>query len=84
MNELNQTDLDRILQVIDEIMEKSIDDDYIYRGEARQYCKARSGLYRVYLERKIGNPDIIGSQESILDKIEKYLPEMKKNHRLKS
>ena len=82
MNEQNQielnTELDRILKIIREIAEKSADNDYIYRGEAKQYAEARSGLYRAYVKGKVGNPDVMGSQRSILDKIEEYLPEMKK------
>ncbi len=79
MNELNQTELDRILKIISEITEKSANDDYIYRGEAREYNMACSGLYRAYVEGEVGNPDVVGSQESILDKIEEYLPEVKKS-----
>ena len=83
MNELNQielnTELGRILEIIHEIADKSADNDYIYRGEAKHYTEARSGLYRAYVEGKVGNPDVMGSQRSILDKIEEYLPEVKKN-----
>ena len=41
-----QTELNRILEIIHDIKEKSLDGDYIYRGEAEDYKKVSSTLYR--------------------------------------
>ena len=41
-----QTELNRILEIIQAIKEKSLDGDYIYRGESQCYEKVSSTLYR--------------------------------------
>ena len=41
-----QTELNRILEIIQAIKEKSLDGDYIYRGESQCYEKVTSTLYR--------------------------------------
>ena len=41
-----QTDLDKVLEKINEIAKKSADGDYIYRGEQECYDKVSSGLFR--------------------------------------
>ncbi len=41
-----RTELNRILEIIQEIKEKSLDGDYIYRGEPQCYEKITSTLYR--------------------------------------
>ena len=45
-----QDDLDRILEIIREIVEKSASGEHIYRGEAEHYDKVSSTLYREYEE----------------------------------
>ena len=46
-NESNtQTDLSRVREKIDEIVNASADDDYIYRGEKECYKEVCSSLYR--------------------------------------
>ena len=43
MSKLNQ----KVLKIIGEIMERSVGDDYIYRGEPKDYGKkVASSLYR--------------------------------------
>ena len=44
----SQNELHRVLEKIREIVEKSADGDYIYRGETQYYPKVSSGLYRQY------------------------------------
>ena len=41
-----QNELGRVLEKIQEIVEKSSDGDYIYRGEPECYSKVSSSLYR--------------------------------------
>ena len=43
-----QLDLEKVLEKINEIVKKSADGDYIYRGEAKYHCKVSSNLYREY------------------------------------
>ena len=73
-NESNiQTNLDRVLEKIAEIAEKSADDDYIYRGEPECYEKVSSNLYREY-EKDIQAEqfDIMVVQEEILKEAREY------------
>ena len=80
MNTPNQSDsqsnLSRILEKIHEIVEKSADGDYIYRGEPECYGKASSGLYREYEDDiESENFDITVVQKEILDKAREYIGE---------
>lgn len=50
MNMLNQSDLCNVRAIIHEIEEKSLDGDYLYRGERKCYESVASGLYREYRE----------------------------------
>ena len=43
-----QNDFSGVLEKIREIVEKSADENYIYRGETQYYPKVSSGLYRQY------------------------------------
>ena len=86
MNEINQLDSqnvsdsqdvpDEVWQKIREIADKSVSEGYIYRGEAKFHPKVCSGLYRPYLKSEIEAPDIIGSQNVILEEVRRYLPEI--------
>lgn len=80
MNEINPSDSqhvpDEVRSKIREIADKSVHGGYIYRGEAKWYPKVCSGLYRPYLRSKIEAPDIMGSQNVILEKVRTYLPEI--------
>ena len=80
MNKINQLDSqnvpDEVWLKIREIADKSVSGDYIYRGEAECHPKVCSGLYRPYLRSKIEAPDIMGSQNVILEKVRTYLPEI--------
>ena len=50
MNTLNQSDLCNVRAIIREIEEKSLDGDYLYRGERKHYDLVSSSLYREYEE----------------------------------
>lgn len=80
MSERNQSDSpnvpDEVWQKIREIAEKSVHGDYIYRGESKWHPKVCSGLYRPYLRSRIENPDVMGSQNVILEQVRTYLPEI--------
>ena len=58
----SQTDLNRILEIIGKIGNKSENDDYIYRGEPECYPKVSSTLYRKLEESKIEHPERIVEQ----------------------
>ncbi|MCY3723076.1 MAG: FRG domain-containing protein, partial [Candidatus Poribacteria bacterium] len=70
-----QTDLDRILEKINEIVEKSADGDYIYRGEAEYFEKIASSLYREYPHAEGEGSDIERDQAAILDEVKEYTSE---------
>ena len=80
MNEINQLDSqnvpDEVWLKIREIADKSVPGGYIYRGEAECHPKVCSGLYRPYLKSEIEAPDIMGSQNVILEQVRTYLPEI--------
>lgn len=80
MNEMNQLDSqhvpDEVWQKIREIADESVPGGYIYRGESKWHPKVCSGLYRPYLKSEIEAPDIMGSQNVILEKVRTYLPEI--------
>lgn len=80
MNKINQLDSqnvpDEVWLKIREIADKSVPKGYIYRGEAKFHPKVCSGLYRPYLKSEIEAPDIMGSQNVILEKVRRYLPEI--------
>ncbi len=77
----SQNGLNRILEKIQEIIEKSADGDYIYRGEPEQYKekpydgKVSSNLYREYLEVEAEHFDITVVQKEILDNAREYIGE---------
>ena len=68
-----QSDLDKVLEKINEIAKKSADGDYIYRGEPECYCKVSSTLYREY-EKDIEAEhfEIAVVQEEILEEATDY------------
>ena len=69
-------ELNRVLETIREIAEKSAGGDYIYRGEPDCYLKVSSTLYRAYDE-EIGaeSLEIDVVQEEILEEARKYTRE---------
>ena len=68
-----QNELSRVLQKICEIAEKSVDGDYIFRGESRFYGKVVSSLYRQYeYDIEADDFDIEFVQRGILDEAKKY------------
>ena len=69
----SQNGLSRVLEKIQEIVEKSADADYIYRGEPDCYPKVSSNLYREYekeIEDEHFNVEIV--QKEILDEARKF------------
>ena len=76
MNTQQQDELNRVLEKICEIAEKSAGGDYIYRGEPACYPTVSSTLYREYeeeIEEESFEIDVV--QEEILDEARKYTRE---------
>ena len=71
-----QNELSSVLQKICEIAEKSVDGDYIFRGESRSYGKVVSSLYRQYeYDIEADDFEIEFVQKEILDGAKKYTEE---------
>jgi len=76
-----QNKLNRVLEKIQEIVERSADGDYIYRGEPEQYeeepylGKVSSNLYREYRDVEAEHFDITVVQKEILDRAREYIGE---------
>ena len=71
-----QDDLDRILEIIREIVEKSASGEHIYRGEAEHYDKVSSTLYREYEEDiEAEHFDIEITQKEMLKEAQDYIDE---------
>ena len=68
-----QTDFTAVLAKINEIVESSADDDYIYRGEKEHYKKVCSGLYRVRPNTEGVDFDIKDFQEEVLAAAKNHL-----------
>ena len=94
MSTQNQSDFQnevwqKIRKVIDDIVEKSTDGDYIYRGESAFHPKVCSGLYRAYAALELRDFDVPAvtnsamlvneSQKLIAKGAKRYLPEMDKD-----
>ncbi len=72
----SQNELNRVLEKIQEIVEKSADGDYIYRGEPKCHLKVSSNLYREYeKEIEADSFDIKVVQREILNAAKEYLEE---------
>ena len=69
------SDLGRVLEKINEIVEKSDTGDYIYRGEPEHYDKVPSSLYREYRDIEAEHFDIAVVQAEILEEARKYIPD---------
>ena len=67
------TDLSRVLEIIADIVEKSADGAYIYRGEPECYEKVSSSLYREYPHREGTHFDIVSAQKDILAEAKAYI-----------
>ena len=63
-----ETELNRILEVIGRIAETTADGDFIYRGEPQHYEKVSSSLWR---ECK----DVLGTEEFDIETIQKRMLE---------
>ena len=76
MNTQQPDDLNRVLEKICEIAEKSTGGDYVYRGEPDYYPTVSSNLYREYkgkIEAESFKIDVV--QAEILDEARKYTRE---------
>ena len=76
MNTQQLDELNRVLEKIREIAEKSAEGDYIYRGEPDCYLKVSSTLYREYeeeIEEESFEIDVV--QEEILEEARKFTRE---------
>ena len=61
-----------VLALIQEIVEKSANGDYVYRGEPECYPKVSSALYRLYEDVDAEHFAIEEVQKEILDKARRY------------
>ena len=68
-----QNILKRVLEKIAEIVKKSADGDYIYRGEPECYDEVSSSLYREWPHAERMHFDIMGLQKTILEGAKAYL-----------
>ena len=64
--------LDKVLEKIREIAEKSAVGNYIYRGEPECYDKVSSSLYRQYKDIEVDGFDIEVVQDELLKKAKQY------------
>ena len=76
----SQNELNRVLEKIQEIVDKSADGDYIYRGESKCNPKVSSNLYREYeKEIEADSFDIKVVQQEIVSEAREYLSETTSN-----
>ena len=70
-----QTELNRILEIIGKIAKMTVDGDYIYRGEQECYEKVSSNLWRELEEAKALHLDIESVQKAELEKAKRHIKE---------
>ena len=68
-----ETELNRILEIIGKIAETTADGDFIYRGEPKHYEKVSSSLWRECRKE-------IGAEEFDIGTIQKKMLEVSKNY----
>ena len=66
--------LRRVRKIIREIEDKSVDGDYIFRGESECYEKVSSALYRQYEEILMDGSNVEGFQNEMLTAAQEHLP----------
>ena len=69
---VQQTELNQILEILYEITQKSIGDNYIYRGEPECYEKVSSTLYRKLEAAKVLHLNVEDVQRSELEAAKNY------------
>ena len=69
----SDNNLDSVMQVIREIVEKSADGDFLYRGEPKHYCQVSSSLYRRIQCEVSENIDIKRAQEEDLEEAREFV-----------
>ena len=67
-----QTEFNRILEIIGKIAKMSADGDYIYRGEQECYEKVSSNLWRELKELNLLNLDIKEVKKRELEEAKRY------------
>ncbi len=72
----NGDSLEKVMQILKEIVEKSADGDYLYRGEPEHYCRVSSSLYRRREEIKIEGLDIEIAQVEMLKSAQEFAGQM--------
>lgn len=70
----NPSDLEKVLEKINEIAKESATGDYIYRGEPKHHDIVSSSLYREYRDIEAEHFDIAVVQEDILREAREYTP----------
>ena len=65
--------LERVLQILKEIAEKSADGDYLYRGEPKHYCRVSSSLYRECAGIDAEHFDIEVVQREVLETAKEFI-----------
>ena len=70
-----ESELDEVLQKINELALKSVRANYIYRGETQLYDKVSSSLYREYQDIVLGTPNIEFLQQADLEEAKRYTQE---------
>ncbi|MDE0431295.1 MAG: FRG domain-containing protein [Caldilineaceae bacterium] len=71
----NERELEKVLEKVREIAEKSISGDYIFRGEPEHYSEVSSGLYRFYQKLDGSNQSFEVIQSETLAEAKKYTGE---------
>ena len=71
--DIQQTELNRILEIIGKIAKKAADSDYIYRGEPECYPKVSSNLYRELEEANLLHLEIIDVQKAELEEAKRHI-----------
>ena len=67
--------LTRIEDIINEIRSKSVDGDYIYRGESKEHLKISSSLYREFAKRKREGFNLTEAQNEMLEIAKSHIGE---------
>ena len=68
-----QSELNKVLEKINEIVKKSADGDYIYRGEPECYDEVSSGLFRESPNLNKADFLIVELQQFILEEAKTYI-----------
>ena len=70
-----QTELNRILEIVNKIAKKSADGEFIYRGEQECYEEVTSNLYRKLADLNLTHLNIEEVQQKEIEEAKKYIDE---------